>query len=115
MGDTAGNEFRLAIDPWAADYDGGAGQLDLDEPTASVDAGVETATWQAIRPAPRTGAPPELCFVDGVRRIELRFVAEIGLRRARDKVAADPKLPADLKAEVLKQLDAEIAKFEKQG
>lgn len=34
-----------------------------------------------------------------------------GLKKARDKVAADPGLSAETKAEVLKQLDAEIAKL----
>lgn len=38
-----------------------------------------------------------------------------GLRKARDKVAVDPNLPADVKAEVLKQLDGEIEKVEKAG
>jgi bla regulator protein BlaR1 len=34
-----------------------------------------------------------------------------GLKKARDKVAADPGLSAEIKTEVLKQLDAEIAKL----
>src|SRR5262249_34909290 len=71
---------RLRIDPWAADYDGAQGLLDADEPAAAVDAGVETAAWQALRPAARSGPPPALRFVDGVRRIDCRFVAEAGDR-----------------------------------
>jgi len=75
---TAG--VRLRIDPWAADYDGAQGLLDGDEAAAAVDAGVETAAWQALRPAARNGPPPALHFVDGVRRIDCRFVAEAGDR-----------------------------------
>lgn len=41
--------------------------------------------------------------------------AVAGLRSAREKVAADPNLPADVKSEVLKQLDAEIEKTAKAG
>jgi hypothetical protein len=36
-----------------------------------------------------------------------------GMRKAREHVAADPNIPADARAEALKQLDAEIAKLEK--
>ncbi len=39
----------------------------------------------------------------------------MGLRRAREKVAADPKMPAGIKADVLGQLDAEIARVEKES
>ena len=39
----------------------------------------------------------------------------VGLRRAREKVAADPKMPAGIKADVLGQLDAEIARVEKES
>jgi len=34
-----------------------------------------------------------------------------GLKQARDKVASDPSLSGEIKSEVLKQLDAEIAKL----
>jgi hypothetical protein len=34
-----------------------------------------------------------------------------GLKQARDKVASDPGLSTEIKSEVLKQLDAEIAKL----
>jgi bla regulator protein BlaR1 len=38
-----------------------------------------------------------------------------GLRKAREKVAADSTLPGELKAEVLKELDEEIARLSKEG
>jgi bla regulator protein blaR1 len=38
-----------------------------------------------------------------------------GLRKARDKVAADSSLPGELKVEVLKELDEEIARLSKEG
>jgi hypothetical protein len=76
---TAG--YRLRVDPWAAEYDGGAGRLELDAPAAAVDATVD-GEWRALRPPPRTGDPPPLAFVDGVRRIDCRFVVEHAERRA---------------------------------
>lgn len=66
----------LRIDPWAPEYDA-ALQLVADETTPdtaeAVDPSVETATWQAIVPAPRPRPP--LALVDGVRRVELRVLA----------------------------------------
>lgn len=38
-----------------------------------------------------------------------------GLKRVRDRIAADPKMPADVRAEVLKSLDEEIARMSKEG
>lgn len=76
---TAG--YRLRIDPWAADYDAAAGRLELDEPAAAVDVQVE-GPWHALRPAPAPGERPPLAFVDGVRRIDCRFVVEAGEQRA---------------------------------
>ncbi len=67
---------RLRIDPWSADYDAGAGQLEPDTAAAAVDPSVELASWSALRPAARVGSVPALLFVDGVRRIDCRFVAE---------------------------------------
>jgi len=76
---TAG--YRLRIDPWAADYDGAAGRLEADEATATVDCRVEQAEWRAVRPA-AGGARAALLFVDGVRRIDCRFVVEGAERTA---------------------------------
>ncbi|MFM5950853.1 MAG: M56 family metallopeptidase [Novosphingobium sp.] len=36
-----------------------------------------------------------------------------GMRKAREQVAADPNIPADARAEALKELDAEIARMER--
>lgn len=72
-------DYRLRIDPWAADYDGSAGMLDGEDPASSVDATVEVAEWRALRPEPRRGAAERLGFVDGVRRIECRFLVERGI------------------------------------
>jgi hypothetical protein len=69
-------DYRLRIDPWAADYDGSAGMLEGEDAAASVDTTVEQAQWQALAPGPRPGPAPRLGFVDGVRRIDCRFLAE---------------------------------------
>ncbi len=71
-------DYRLRIDPWAADYDGTAGMLEAEAPDARVELGVE-GPWQALRPGLPKNAP-HLAFVDGVRRIECRFVVERGGR-----------------------------------
>ena len=70
----------LRADPWAPDYGMGfdaAGE----EPAGAVDTMVETENWSTPLSAPR----PEGCpvwFVDGVRRVELRLVAQDSGRRA---------------------------------
>jgi hypothetical protein len=70
----------LRADPWAPEYGMGF-EARLDEPCPSADTGVETADWTAPI---GTGAPQaqELCFVDGVRRIELRLLADEAGARA---------------------------------
>jgi hypothetical protein len=70
----------LRADPWAPDYGMGfdaAGE----EPSGAVDVAVETGDWTTPVSAP----PPQACpvwFVDGVRRVELRLVAQDSGRRA---------------------------------
>jgi hypothetical protein len=70
----------LRADPWAPDYGMGfdaAGE----EPAGAVDTTVETSDWSA----PLIVPPPQGCpvwFVDGVRRVELRLVAQDSGRRA---------------------------------
>lgn len=70
----------LRADPWAPDYGMGfdaAGE----EPSAAVDTAVETDDWSTPLSVPQ----PEGCpvwFVDGVRRVELRLVAQDSGRRA---------------------------------
>ena len=70
--------MQLRLDPWPAEYESAIPFEDLSlEPAPPVDHTVETTEWRAI--PPRTpAAPAELCFVDGVRRVEARVLAEAG-------------------------------------
>jgi uncharacterized protein len=68
--------MRIRLDPWPADYEAPipfeeAGS-DLRVP---VETGVETSNWAAI-PAGRPLVPTACYFVDGVRRVEARVLAE---------------------------------------
>jgi uncharacterized protein len=65
--------FRL--DPFAADYDAAIQLTEAEEPSASVDVGVERAAWEPVRPAASPG-PERVFFVDGVRRVEHRLLVE---------------------------------------
>jgi len=70
----------LRADPWAPDYGMGfdaAGE----EPAGAVDTMVETENWSAPLSAPQLEGCP-VWFVDGVRRVELRLVAQDSGRRA---------------------------------
>lgn len=51
----------------------------FDEPPADVDPFVETENWSSPRPAARPTGPAH--FVDGVRRIELRVIADVDGQR----------------------------------
>jgi uncharacterized protein len=73
----------LRADPWSPDYGGDVeATLAAGEGTEiQVDPTIETADWsRAIEPTAGPGGP--LLFVDGVRRVELRVLAEDGGRRA---------------------------------
>ena len=73
----------LRADPWSPDYGGDVeATLAASEGTEiQVDPTIETADWaRAIEPATGPGGP--LLFVDGVRRVELRVMAEDAGRRA---------------------------------
>ena len=73
----------LRADPWSPDYGGDVeATLAASEGTEiQVDPTIETADWsRAIQPAVSPGGP--LLFVDGVRRVELRVLAEDAGRRA---------------------------------
>jgi hypothetical protein len=73
----------LRADPWSPDYGGDVeATLAAGEGTEiQVDATIETADWShALVPA--AGPPGPLVFVDGVRRVEMRMLAEDGGRRA---------------------------------
>ncbi|MGZ8527723.1 MAG: hypothetical protein ACXWWR_02930 [Candidatus Limnocylindrales bacterium] len=73
----------LRADPWSPDYGGDVeAALAAREGTEiQVDPTIETADWsRAIVPLPGPAGP--LLFVDGVRRVEMRVLAEDGGRRA---------------------------------
>ncbi|MDX1981925.1 MAG: hypothetical protein SFV51_16765 [Bryobacteraceae bacterium] len=67
--------MKLRLDPWPADYEAPI-QIDESAPPTSfhVNAAVETTNWRAI---PAGAAEPRPCrFVDGVRRVEARVLAD---------------------------------------
>ena len=70
--------LKLLIDPWGAEYEGGLqlpAEEDDDEIPADVDLTVEEVEWVAIEPLDR--GRPRLVFVDGVRRVEMRLLADL--------------------------------------
>lgn len=70
----------LRSDPWMPDHGMGF-EAAIDEAPAQADPFVESADWTA----PRTAAPgrgESVWFVDGVRRVELRLLADQDGRRA---------------------------------
>ncbi len=67
--------MKLRLDPWPADYESPLAIGGAEEPGRfEVNAGVETADWRAVA-APAVPRPP-CCFVDGVRRVEARVLAD---------------------------------------
>lgn len=71
--------LRLRADPWMPEYGMGF-DVRFDEPPQDVDPFVETEDWgrpRAARPAER--AP--IWFIDGVRRVDLRLLADDDGRR----------------------------------
>lgn len=69
--------LKLRIDPWGPEYESGL-QLPADEEEevpADVDITVEQPTWEAIMPGAL--ARPRFVFVDGVRRVEVRLLADL--------------------------------------
>jgi hypothetical protein len=70
----------LRADPWMPDYGMGFDVSVEESPLPQADPFVETEDWsRPIHPAP--AAPDPLWFVDGVRRVELRLLAEEKDRR----------------------------------
>ena len=71
--------LTLRADPWMPDYGMGF-QAPLEEPPRRADPFVETSDWsRAVHPS---AAPARsVWFVDGVRRIDVRLIAENGTRR----------------------------------
>jgi hypothetical protein len=70
----------LWADPWNPDYGMGFEALTEDAPLPHADPFVETRDWSAPV-APHRAPPDELWFVDGVRRVELRLLADDDGRR----------------------------------
>lgn len=70
--------MKLRLDPWPADYEPAIETDGQPASGASIDATVECAEWHALT-AP-AGAPLCCEFVDGVRRVEARVLAEAGTR-----------------------------------
>lgn len=70
----------LRADPWSADYGMGYEAVAEESSLPVSDPLVETTDWS--RPIlPEVPAPPAVWFVDGVRRVELRVVADEGGKR----------------------------------
>jgi hypothetical protein len=72
------DNFRttLRLDPWPPEYDSAVQFGDFEgESAGTVNADVETHDWQPMIPD-STGEYEEICFVDGVRRIEARVIAD---------------------------------------
>jgi hypothetical protein len=70
----------LRADPWTPDFGMGF-EAAVDETPSLVSPFVESEDWSAPR-SPTPSAPGPVCFVDGVRRVELRLIADDGGRRA---------------------------------
>lgn len=72
----AARHFRLTLDPWPPDYESAvAFETPAEEAAGDADTSVEGVDWAPIRP---DSAPPvrQLCFVDGVRRVEARVLGD---------------------------------------
>jgi hypothetical protein len=68
--------MRLRLDPWPADYEAPIAFEEAEAPAhARIDTTIETATWKAV--AATAPPPAECCFVDGVRRVEARVIADV--------------------------------------
>jgi len=69
---------KVSIDPWDPSYGTSVDSDPLADPTASVNVDVErvAADWAPIAPPAGVAAPPEVVFVDGVRRVEARVWVE---------------------------------------
>lgn len=66
---------RLRLDPWPPDYDSAVQFSQFEDHQAEIDVTVETAQWVEVEPEPPE-AYNTVYFVDGVRRVEARVVAE---------------------------------------
>src|SRR6266550_20313 len=73
----------LRADPWAPEYGMGFEAVEElpEETLPRADPFVESEDWSHPR-TPSVAPPAEVWFVDGVRRVDLRLVADEGGRRA---------------------------------
>lgn len=71
--------LSLRADPWMPEYGMGF-DVRFDEPPSVVEPFVETDNWTLPRGSVRV-VPEPVRFIDGVRRIELRLIADVGGRR----------------------------------
>jgi hypothetical protein len=70
--------MQLRLDPWPAEYESAIQLEEIPrEAGPDVDETVETTEWRAIRPEAAMDGE-EIWFVDGVRRVEARVLAEVG-------------------------------------
>jgi hypothetical protein len=68
--------MRLRLDPWPGDYEGSFQLEELEEgPAGQIDPDVEGIAWTPIQPK-LIERPEPLFFVDGVRRIDARVIAD---------------------------------------
>ena len=72
--------LTLRADPWMPEYGMGF-DVRFDEPPATVEPFVETEDWSVPR-TPEAAEPLPVHFIDGVRRIDLRLLADQDGRRA---------------------------------
>lgn len=71
--------LKLRADPWLPEYGMGF-DVRFDEPPGVVDPFVESEDWSSPRPI-QVAAREPVQFIDGVRRIELRVIADVDGRR----------------------------------
>jgi len=65
------------LDPWPPEYESSVQFGNFEEEVAGlIDATVETPVWKSISPQSHFDRP-NLCFVDGVRRVEARVIADV--------------------------------------
>ncbi len=71
--------MRFAVEAWAPEY-GAAADPVLEATAEEVDLSVEApvADWGPRSPPPGVAAPAEVCFVDGVRRVDARVWVTTG-------------------------------------
>lgn len=72
--------MRFAVEAWAPEYGAAAADAALEATAEEVDLAVEVpeVDWAPRRPASRVTAPEEVCFVDGVRRVDARVWVTTG-------------------------------------